>query len=149
MEAGLEHFDMGLVNYRQHPTNVNFIVYRFKDIKRADTFEEKVKAANIWYERSDPEEDEKELYLFAVEKKFFNKTQKLNFETEAKHKRFLIPNKVFRNFFVLFFVSIIVLATVGYCQSRKILKEATEQIETSENNFPHPPTLYYQYASFV
>ncbi|GEM_PF-229862 len=148
MEAGLEHFDMGLVNYRQHPTNVNFIVYRFKDIHRADTFEEKLKVANIWYERSNPEEDEKQLYMFAVEKKFFNKTQKLNFETEAKHKKFLIPHKVFRNFFVLFFMSLIVLAAVGYCQSRKVLQEATEQIETSENNFSHPPTFYRRIASF-
>ena len=144
MEAGLEHFDMGLVNYRQHPNNVNFIVYRFKDIHRADTFEEKLKVANIWYERSNPEEDEKQLYMFAVEKKFFNKTQKLNFETEAKHKKFFIPNKWFRNFFVLFFMGVILRATVGYCKSRKVLEEATEQIESAENNFFNSPTLYRQ-----
>jgi hypothetical protein len=148
MDAGLEHFDMGLVNYRQHPTNVNFIVYRFKDIQRAETFEEKLKSANLWYERSNPEEDEKELYMFAVEKKFFNKTQKLNFETEAEHKKFLIPNIWFRNFFVLFFVSVIVLASVGYCKSRKVLNDATEGLESVENNFLNNPTLLTKHASF-
>lgn len=148
MEAGLEHFDMGLVNYRQHPTNVNFIVYRFKDINRADTFEAKLKETNIWYERSDPEEDEKELYMFAVEKKFFKKTQKLNFETEAKHKKFLIPNGFLRSFFVLFFVGIIVLAAVGYCKSREILEEETQRIGLLENNFSLRPTLYIGKSSF-
>ena len=142
MEAGLEHFDMGLVNYRQHPTNVNYIVYRFKDINRANTFEEKLSQANIWYERSDPEEDEKVLYMFAVEKKFFNKTQKLNFETEAKHEKFLIQNGYLRSFFVLFFSGIIVLASVGYCKSRKILEKETQRIGMQENNFSLRPTLY-------
>lgn len=132
MDAGLEHFDMGLVNYRQHPTNVNYIVYRFKDVKRADTFEELLKKEGLWYERSNPDEDEKELYMFAIEKKYFKKTQRLNFITESKHKKFLIPMKGLRYFFVLLMLGIFTLATVGYCNNMKKLREETERIENVE-----------------
>jgi hypothetical protein len=129
MEAGLEHFDMGLVNYRQHPTNVNYIVYRFKDIERADTFEENLRKEGLWFERSNPVEDEKQIYMFAVEKKHFQKSQRVNFSTEAKHKKFLIPNNALRYFFVLIMLSILMLASLGYCVSRKRLKEESEKIE--------------------
>jgi hypothetical protein len=131
MEAGLEHFDMGLVNYRQHPTNQNYIVYRFKDKLRAETFEQLLNESKIRFERSDPEPDEKELYLFAVEKKYFEKTQKLNFITESKHKRFLIPNNFFRYLFVLIMLGILTLSTLGYCESRKKLDEETKKIESA------------------
>jgi hypothetical protein len=132
MEAGLEHFDLGLVNYRQHPTNVNYVVYRFKDLNRANTFEMLLKENGIWYERSDPEEDEKPIVMFAVEKKFFNKTQELNFLTEAKHRTKLIPHKGFRLIFVLIMISILSLGLMGYCQSRKTLEEANKQMQTSQ-----------------
>jgi hypothetical protein len=133
MEAGLEHFDMGLVNYRQHPTNVNFMVYRFKDIDRANTFEELLKIEGLWYERADPMEDEPPIYLFAVEKKHFQKTQKINFTTEARHKKFLIANNPMRYLFVFVMLGILTLATLGYCESRKKLKEASERLESSYN----------------
>lgn len=147
MEAGLEHFDMGLVNYRQHPTNVNYIVYRFKDIQRADTFENKLKEANLWYERSNPDEDEKVLYMFAVEKKHFNKTQKINFQTEGKHKKFIIPHGLFRNLFVFIVMAIITLASVGYCKSRQKLEEETRRVVLQQNNFYQFPTLYSRQSS--
>ncbi len=147
MEAGLEHFDMGLVNYRQHPTNVNYIVYRFKDIDRANTFENKLKEANLWYERSDPGEDEKVLYMFAVEKKHFNKTQKINFQTEGKHKKFIIPHGFFRNLFVFLVMAIITLASVGYCKSRQKLEEESRRVVLQQNNFYQFPTLYKGHSS--
>jgi hypothetical protein len=132
MDAGLEHFDMGLVNYRQHPTNVNYMVYRFKDLERANSFEEGLKESDLWYERSDPQEDEKQLVMFAVEKKHFKKTQRLNFKTEAKHKRFLIPHRFFRIFFVMLMLGILALASLGYCHRMKLLD--AHQIELNKNN---------------
>jgi len=131
MDAGLEHFDMGLVNYRQHPTNVNYMVYRFKDLERAQSFEDGLNAAGLWFERSDPEEDEKQVVMFAVEKKQYKKTQRINFKTEAKHKNFLISNRFFRVFFVALMLGIITLATLGYCQRMKVLQQ--HELESSEN----------------
>ena len=129
MEAGLEHFDMGLVNYRQHPTNVNYIDYRFKDLERANTFEEFLLKEGLWFERSNPVEDEKQIYMFAIEKKHFQKSQKVNFSTEAKHKKFLIPNSILRYFFVSMMLGVLLLATLGYSESRKRLKLESEKIE--------------------
>jgi len=148
MEAGLEHFDMGLVNYRQHPSNVNYIVYRFKDLERANTFEEKLAAAKIWFERSNPDADEKQYYIFAVEKKHYNKSQRINFETEAKHKKHLIPHNFWRTFFVLFMLSLIVLASIGYCKSRKVLEDATKNINASNKNVTKTLTLRVTNTSF-
>ena len=140
MEAGLEHFDMGLVNYRQHPTNVNFMVYRFKDLDRANTFEELLQKEGLWYERANPMEDERHIYMFAVEKKHFQKTQKINFTTEAKHKKFLIENNPMRYLFVFVMLGILSLATLGYCESRKKLKYASDRLESS-HNLGQIPTL--------
>ncbi len=131
MEAGLEHFDMGLVNYRQHPTNVNYIVYRFKDKQRADTFEALLIAEKLWFERSDPDHDEKEVYMFAIEKKYFKKSQKLNFLTESKHKKFLIPSKSLRYFFVTVMLALIVIGSVSYCKSRSVLQAKTTRLQTA------------------
>lgn len=140
MEAGLEHFDMGLVNYRQHPVNVNYMVYRFKDLDRANTFEELLQKEGLWYERANPMEDERLIYMFAVEKKHFQKTQKINFITEAKHKKFLIANNPMRYLFVFVMLGILILATLGYCESREKLKEASDRLESS-HNLGQIPTL--------
>ena len=37
--------DLGLVNYVQHPSNPNYIVYRFVDPERAASFE---KELSVW-----------------------------------------------------------------------------------------------------
>jgi hypothetical protein len=123
MDSGLEHpFDLGMVNYHRHPTDQNYIVYRFKDIRRANYFEELLNTHSIWYERANPEEDEREFYLIAVQKKHFNKTQELNFQTEATFKKPLIKNGFMRYLFVLLMMSLIGLATVGYCARQKTLE---------------------------
>ena len=130
--SGLEHpFDLGMVNYHKHPTDSNYVVYRFKDVNRANYFEKALEAQKIWFERSDPEGDEREFYLIAIHKKHFNRVQRLNFETEGKFKKPLIKNGFFRYFFVLFMIGLIVLASIGYCKNQAILEKATQEIENS------------------
>jgi hypothetical protein len=130
MDSGLEHpFDLGMVNYHKHPTDSNYVVYRFRDINRANYFEKRLAEEKVWFERSNPEADEKEFYLIAIHKKNFNKVQRINFDTEAKHKRFLIKNNFLRYFFVLFMVSILVLASVGYCKQQQFLKNVELEIQ--------------------
>lgn len=124
MDSGLEHpFDLGMVNYHKHPTNSNYVVYRFKDIRRANHFEELLVKHTIWYERANPEEDEREFYLFAIEKKHFNKTQRLNYQTEARFKKPLIKNGFLRYVFVALMLGIIGLATAGYCSRQQELSK--------------------------
>lgn len=135
MDSGLEHpFDLGLVNYHKHPSDANYVVYRFRDKKRADHFEQLLVKAKIWYERSNPEADEKEYYLIAVHKKNFSKTQKLNYETEGKFKKPLIKIGFLRYFFVLFMIALVALAALGYCRRNAYLEETTRQIEQGISN---------------
>ena len=130
MDSGLEHpFDLGMVNYHKHPSDSNYVVYRFKDVNRANFFEQELTRNGLWYERSNPETDEKQYYLIAIHKKNFNQTQRINFKTEAKFKKPLINHKFIRYFFVIFMVGLVTLAAVGYCENQKILEKATEEIE--------------------
>jgi len=130
MDSGLEHpFDLGMVNYHKHPTDSNYVVYRFKDVNRANHFEKELEKQGFWFERSDPESDERQFYLIAIHKKNFNKIQQINFQTEAKFKKPLINHKFLRYFFVLFMISLVVFASVGYCTNQKILEKATQEIE--------------------
>lgn len=130
MDSGLEHpLDLGMVNYHKHPTDANFVVFRFRDVNRANHFEKELEKQGFWYERSNPESGEKEFYLIAVHKKNFNKIQKINFQTEAKFKKPLINHKFLRYFFVLFMIGLVVFASVGYCANQEKLKKVTQEIE--------------------
>jgi hypothetical protein len=109
-------------------------------LERANTFESLLALEKIPFERSNPEEDEKVLYMFAVEKKFFKKTQRLNFLTESKHKKFLISNNYLRYTFVLIMIGAVLIGTFGYCESRKHLKKEEERIEQNTKNLEYLQT---------
>ena len=86
--------DLGLVNYVQHPSNPEYIVYRFVDPERAASFEKELKDQSIWFEKDIENKREKEYILFGVHSRDFKRTDKINFKVEGKHKKPLIPFKV-------------------------------------------------------
>lgn len=113
--------DLGLVNYVQHPTNNNYIVYRFADPQRAASFEKELIAANIWFEKDSEQKRQKEYILFGVHKNDFKTTDKINFKVEGMHKKPLIPFKGFRYFIVLLGLGLLALAIIGYCKQQEKL----------------------------
>ncbi|MDX1653460.1 MAG: hypothetical protein R3277_13260 [Brumimicrobium sp.] len=116
MDTGVEHIvDLGLVNYVPHPSNPNYVVFRFADKKRADHFEELLKEKNIWFEKDTEQTKRKFYYLFGVSKRDFRSVQSINFAVESKNRSFLIPNAYFRWLVLLISVGMVVLAVVGYC----------------------------------
>lgn len=116
MDSKVENIvDLGLVNYVRHPSDPNYIVYRFADIKRASDFEKELEAQNIWFEKDQENTRGKTYTLFGVHKKHFEKVQRINFLVEAANRKFLIHNKIFRYTLLLISISAVVLAFVGYC----------------------------------
>lgn len=119
--------DLGLVNYVKHPENPNYVVFRFADSNRASSFEEELKKMKIWFEKSD---DQEKYILFGIHKNDFKKAEKINYKVEAKHKKPLIPFAVLRYGLIVFSAIVMILAIMGYCESRKILQQVNEAHST-------------------
>jgi hypothetical protein len=119
MDNPVEHFDLGFVNFTQHPDNKEYVVFRFADSNRATSFRAELEKQRIWFEEAIEEKKQVTYILFGLHKTDYNKAQKINFAVEAKHKKFLIPGKFFRWFVVLFGVTMIGLAIIGYFKNSK------------------------------
>ncbi|MEX1191491.1 MAG: hypothetical protein WEA99_05915 [Brumimicrobium sp.] len=113
--------DLGLVNYVRHPSNPNYIVFRFADKNRADQFEIELKEKKIWFEKSDEQSKVKLYYLFGIHKRDYPAVQSINFAVEGKNRSFLIPNVYFRWIMLLISIGMVVLAVVGYCSRPELL----------------------------
>jgi len=73
-----------------------------------------LKEQKIWFEESQDQKRQLLVYLFGLHHTDYNKAQKINITVVAKHKKFLIPGKFFRWFIVLFGLTMIILAAIGY-----------------------------------
>ena len=113
--------DLGLVNYVKHPSNQSYVVYRFADEKRAISFEDELKAQKIWFEKSKSDTKNKSYHLFGIHKNDYKKTEQINFDVEAKHKRPFIPFKFLRYGLLAFTFVIMTVAILGYCESQNKL----------------------------
>lgn len=134
MDSGVETLaDLGLVNYVQHPTNKDYIVYRFADENRAKSFEKALKANDIWFEKSEDKPRTKTFYLFGIHRRDYKKVKQLNYTVEAEHRSFLIKNNFFRYFVLLFVTGAVTLAFMGYCKHMEVLEQKNLELE---NNIP-------------
>lgn len=113
--------DLGLVNYTKHPSDSNYVVFRFPDSDRADSFEEFLKTEKIWFERSSEERKQRTYHLFGLHKSDFKRAERINILVEGKHKKPLIPITGIRWAVVLFGMTALTLAIVGYCKQQQQL----------------------------
>ena len=126
MENPIEHLDLGFVNYTQHPTYSKYIVYRFTDENRANSFRVLLLENKIEFEEDNEEKKQQTYTLFAIHQKNYKKSMKLNFEVEKKHKKPLIPFKILRWSVVIFGIAILLLSILSYCKHMEHLKQQTE-----------------------
>lgn len=110
-------FDLGLVNFVKHPSDPDYIVFRFADINRANDFEKTLKERKIWFEKGEEARPARTYYLFGVRNRDYDIVQKINYEVEARNRNYIIGNKVFRWSLILFMTALITLAAVGYCSA--------------------------------
>jgi len=127
MENPVDHsLDLGFVNYTAHPENNKYVVFRFADPKRATSFEEKLNEGQIWFEKSMEERRGREYALFGIHQTDFKRVQQINYQVEAKHKQFIIPNKFFRYALLIFSAVVMTLTIIGYIKSKN---ESPESIK--------------------
>lgn len=135
MENPVDHtIDLGLVNYTQHPSNPSYIVFRFSDQKRAQSFEEELSKQKIWFEKGEEERRSGQVHLFGIHKSDYNKVTRINYLVEAKHKKPLIPWKTVRYSFVLIMITLITLAVIGYSKNQERLRLHNEQLIQNEKH---------------
>ncbi len=123
--------DLGLVNYVAHPENKRFIVFRFADTNRADSFEEMLKDADIWFERGQEDKRGQQYTLFGINNRDFKRAEKFNYIVEAKHKNRFIPLGWLRWTVIALSAGIMTLTLIGYCKAQKTLDEANRTTEQS------------------
>lgn len=122
MDNPIDHpLDLGLVNYTRHPENKEYVVFRFPDIERANSFEEHLTKNKIWFERGAEERKQLTYHLFGLHKNDFKRAERINMLVEGKHKKPLIPIAGIRWFVVLFGMAALTLAIVGYCKQQQKL----------------------------
>ena len=122
--------DLGLVNYTKHPDNPKYIIYRFADEGRASSFEKKLVEQDIWFEKGSQERKKGEFTLFGIHKNDYKKTEKINYAVEAEHKKPFIPYRGFRYFLMIISFSLLLIAILGYCNSRGELRSHNEVLDS-------------------
>ena len=129
MENPIEHLDLGLVNFTKHPSNPDYVVYRFTNEEKANSFRRELEEQKIAFEEDTQGKKQVSYTLFAVHKKFYKQTMRMNFKVEGKHKKPLIPFFTLRWFVLLFGLSILLLSILSYYKHMEHLNEKTEQIK--------------------
>ena len=129
MENPIEHLDLGLVNFTKHPSNPDYVVYRFTNEEKANSFRRELEEQKIAFEEDTEDKKQVSYTLFAVHKKFYKQTMRMNFKVEGKHKKPLIPFFTLRWFVLLFGLSILLLSILSYYKHMVHLNEKTEQIK--------------------
>src|SRR5690554_3649037 len=132
MDSKVENIiDLGLVNYVRHPSDPNYIVFRFADKKRADDFEQTLKSKKIWFERGEENTRNKTYILFGIHNRDFSTVEQINYDVEGRNRNFIIGNKILRWSLILFSLGVMILASIGYC-SRPDLEERLQEIQQSQ-----------------
>ena len=129
MENPIEHLDLGFVNFTKHPDDPNYIVYRFTDIERANSFREELIKNNITFEEDTEGKKHVTYTLFALKKKYYKKTMQINFKVEGEHKKPFIPFRMLRWIVLLFGLGILLLSILSYYKNMIYLKEQTEKVK--------------------
>lgn len=110
---------LGLVNYKDHPTDKRYKVFNFYREEEAEMFEKMLKEKNVWFEKdvTDLEKKAETVYLFGVAQTDFLKAQNANFMVSATYRKPFIGNKIARWSLVLFFLAVVTFAIVGYVKN--------------------------------
>ena len=129
MENPIEHLDLGFVNFTKHPNNNSYVVYRFTDPERANSFRDELVSNNITFEEDIEKKKQVTYTLFALKKKHYKKTMEINFKVEGAHKKPLIPFRLLRWTVLLFGLGILLLSILSYYKNMTYLNEQTEKVK--------------------
>lgn len=100
------------INYGDHPTNRNKMVFHFKVKEHADYFENLLNQNHIKFESQTDVEGDGKIY-YGVLKTDYTKAKELNFITFGHFRKPFINDPFFKYFIVIITVLAIVIGIIG------------------------------------
>jgi hypothetical protein len=100
-------------NFEPHERQRNFTVFYFYAKDHADYFEALLLEEGIPFERGFGK-DMLRRHLFGIHRKYQSKAEELNDEVGNYYRKPFLGEKSFRNFVLIFTLSAIILALLGY-----------------------------------
>ncbi len=125
----------GLINYRRHPENPNYIVFGFHTEKEAALFETELNKSKTWFEKDSDTTDEGIIYLFAVAESSMDEATRANAVVKSFTREPLFKNIFLRYSLILFVLLLAVLGIVGYVKNPSKVAEKNNQVEVDSTNF--------------
>jgi len=119
----------GLVNYRRHPENKNYLVFNFNTKPEADLFEQELVRRKIWFEKDTEEVKEDLMFLFAIQEGSLDEVTKANSVVARTFKKPFVKNSLLRYSFLILFGLLIAFAIIGYVKNSKNVSQSFKQIE--------------------
>lgn len=119
----------GLINYRRHPKDPNYIVFGFDNKNDAAIFESELHKNKTWFEKDSEETKDGIIYLFAINESNLNEGTRANGIVMRANKKPLIKNQIARYSILIIMTVLIVIAIIGY------VKNPNKAIENSNQPF--------------
>lgn len=119
----------GLVNYRRHPENPNYIVFGFNSEAEALVFEAELNKYKTRFEK----DVEGNVYLYAIAESSMDEANKANAAVTVAFKEPLVKNKILRYSLLILIAVLLVIGIVGYVKNpQKVQREVEQnQIDTT------------------
>lgn len=120
----------GLVNYRRHPENPNYIVFGFNSEAEALVFEAELNRYKTRFEK----DVEGNVYLYAIAESSMDEANKANAAVTIAFKDPLVKNKLLRYSLLILIGILLVIGIVGYVKNPQKVQNQIEQNHTDSTN---------------
>lgn len=104
-----------LTNYSEHPTEPDWLVFRFKSTEQADGFVRLLQEEELRFEQ---DRSEGPPFLVAVRSRHRSAAVRLNYIVLGQHRKPFMADAIFRWSVIGFVAALIVIAFLGWLSSR-------------------------------
>ena len=108
---------MQFSNYNQHPTNSNYVVFTYFKKDMSDYFMKLLTEKGISFEYEEDLESNTIKHYIGVKKSDEKAAVKLNFLAYGKFRKPFIKSKIGKTVLIVFFLSLLSIALVGFFKS--------------------------------
>ncbi|MBK8926628.1 MAG: hypothetical protein IPM74_12160 [Crocinitomicaceae bacterium] len=131
----------GLVNYRRHPENPNYMVFGFNTVKEVGIFEAELLKTKTWYEKDTEETDTGLMYLFAVAESSMDEANRANAMVTRAMKVPMVKNNFLRYSVIIFVLLLAVFALIGYVKNKDKMPDKNDAERVDSTTFIGRDTL--------
>lgn len=125
----------GLINYRRHPENPNYIVFGFNSEREATIFETELNKTKTWFEKDSEPTDDGIIYLFAVLESSMNEANLANGAVKRHTREPMFKNILLRYSLIIFILLLSALALIGYVKNSDKRSEKSSNETTDTTRF--------------